>query len=435
MQRLILFVKGLLMGFADVVPGVSGGTIAFVTGIYPAFMAALSSVNFKWAQHLFLFLFSGFNKKHLEEAKHHFLRIHWGFLLTLLSGMLLAIAIGSSIVPGLMADYPAQMRALFMGLVLASIAVPFAALGKLTPRLWAMMVVASIAIYFMLGLKGEPPASWSTVTAEQGQSLRDFSRQHPNLREPSGVYCPSAAGAHSDNAALRQSVADRDPALAARLDALCAELRAHSDDPQALATLIHENGLADSATDPFAQLELVEGTEIMIAKPAYTFVFFSGAIAICAMVLPGISGSFILLILGVYTFVFTAVRGSIQVLLGRGDGLEPVLFLFVFGLGILLGIMSFSRILTRLFERHREITLVTLIGVMIGSLRVLWPFQVGSHEGGGAKNVLPTAGDPVLLVVVLIAVGFIVVVGLSKLSQRLETRLAAQNQTSSSDSA
>lgn len=432
MQRLILFVKGLLMGFADVVPGVSGGTIAFVTGIYPAFMAALSSVNFHWAHHLVRYLFSGFNSKHLEEAKHHFLRIHWGVLLTLLGGMLSAIVIGSSIVPGLMEAYPTQMRALFMGLVLASIAVPFAALNTLTPRLWALMVVASIGIYFMLGLKGEPPASWTTASAAQDQTLRDFSRQHPNLREPSGIYCPRTGGERGDNAALRQSVGDRDPVLAARLNALCDDLRDHSDDPQALATLAHEEGLAHSSTDPFAQLEVLAGTEIMIATPAYAFVFLSGAVAICAMVLPGISGSFILLILGVYTFVFTAVRGSVQVLLGRGDGLEPVLFLFIFALGILLGIMSFSRILTRLFERHREVTLVTLIGVMIGSLRAVWPFQVGSHDSGGAKNVLPTGDDPVLLILALVAVGFFVVLGLSKLSQRLETRLAAQ--ASSSDS-
>src|SRR5699024_9503963 len=107
-------------------------TIAFVLGIYPAFMEALSSLNFTWTRYLLLYVLTGFKRDRLEKAKIHFLAIHWGFLLVLLSGMGIAIVIGASFIPGLMERYPAQMRAFFLGLVLASIAVPLSFMRRHT---------------------------------------------------------------------------------------------------------------------------------------------------------------------------------------------------------------------------------------------------------------------------------------------------------------
>lgn len=410
------------MGLADVVPGVSGGTVAFVLGIYEQFMAALSSVNFHWIYSLFRYIFSGFKQEHLESFKHHFFRIHWAFLLTLLSGMLGAIVLGSAFVPVLMDQYPSQMRAFFLGLVLASIAVPFSEIGRKTVPLVGIALALAVAIFFILGAKGEPPVRWSEATATQSQTLREFTREHPGVREPSAVYCPSQ-GPH-DNASLRQQTHAEDPVLAARLDDVCARLAGAKDNPQALATLLRDEGLDDKHSDPFSQLQVPATTQIWVAKPALWFIFLAGAIAICAMVLPGISGSFLLLILGAYYFVFSSLRGTIGWLIGRSESAEPLLYVVVFMLGILLGVMSFSRVLTVLFRDYKDLTLAALIGIMVGSLRVLWPFQIGSIASGATRNVMPTAADPVLMCAALVVIGFLVVVGLAQASKKLENRLA-----------
>lgn len=418
MQRVLLFIKGVLMGLADVVPGVSGGTVAFVLGIYEAFMAALSSVNLRWAFSLILYVFSGFKKHHLEQFKHHFFRIHWGFLLTLLTGMATAIVLGSVFIPALMENYPVQMRAFFMGLVLASIAVPWSEIGRKTVPLLLLTLATAVGVFFLLGAKGEAPVRWTeaTVTAEVG--LRDFTRLHPGTQEPVEVYCPSEST--HDNASLRARVASGSPETAAQLDDLCAKLAAAKHDTQALAAVRTSAGIDHKTTDPYSQLTVPAGSQIWVAKPALWFIFLAGAIAICAMVLPGISGSFILLMLGVYYFVFSSIRGSISFALGRSDSPEAVLYVLVFGLGVLLGVMSFSRVLTMLFREYRDATLATLVGVLIGALPVLWPFQVGSLKSGAAENVWPTAADPLLAAVLLCVAGFILVLGLAKLSRALE---------------
>lgn len=416
------------MGTADVVPGVSGGTVAFVLGIYPTFIAALSTVNFRWLLHLGLFVVSGFKKHHLDLFKQHFLRIHWGFLLTLLTGMLSAMVVGSAVIPGLMENYPIQMRALFLGLVMASIAVPLGELGRINGRMAAVMLVTAIGTYFLLGLKGEPPATWTAHANQTQQSLYDFSQQHPGLKEPSGIYCPSEDLA-SDNSALRASIASRNPELAAQLSEICTQLKEAKGQNQQLAAVIQMHGLDDKSLDPFASLEIDQGTEIYVATPALVFIFFAGAIAICAMVLPGISGSFLLLILGAYYFIFSSIRGSIEVLTGRADSMDPLVFLIVFALGVVAGVMSFSRVVTLLFERYRAITLAALIGIMAGSLRVVWPFQIGSMKSGATTNILPTANDPILMSFVLCAIGFIVVVGLAKLSAYLEAQSSSSSST------
>lgn len=420
MSRIILFFKGIFMGLADVVPGVSGGTIAFVLGIYPAFMQALSSINFVWAKHLLLYLIKGFDKEELEKAKTAFLRIDWGFLAVLLSGMGAAILLGASFIPALMERYPSQMRAFFLGLVLASIAVPFSALGKLT-RANILRILATAAWFFLLlGWQSSPPVKWTQITTTSAQSLKDFSRAHPNVSPPISVYCPNTST--YDNAALRAANQRQNPDQARMLTHLCATLDELRADPTSYAVMWREAGLTESSTDPYARVEIPAETSVWVATPALWHVFLSGAVAICAMVLPGISGSFILLILGLYTFVFSSIRGTMLWLSLQQDNPLPALYVLVFGLGVLLGVIVFSRFVNYMFEHHRQGTLSVLIGVMVGSLRVLWPFQIGTWGHGVVKNVLPTPDDPLLLCAALMVAGFLFVVGLAHVSATLERR-------------
>lgn len=411
------------MGLSDVVPGVSGGTIAFVLGIYPAFMEALSSINFKWVKHLILHLLPGFKGGNLDKAKHYFFAIHWRFLLVLLSGMGIAIVIGASFIPALMERYPSQMRAFFLGLVLASIAVPLSFMRRLTRGTILLTLATAAWVFLLLGFQSSPPAQWSQITTTKPQLLREVSRAHPNMSLPSSIYCPSNT-AH-DNIELRKAVEAENPDQGTMLSHLCATLDALQDDPESLAIMWREGGLSQSDTNPYGRAEVPENTPIWVSTPSLWYVFLSGAIAITAMVLPGISGSFILLILGVYTFVFTTIRGAVLWVLMQQDNALPLLYLGVFSIGILLGIMLFSRVVTFMFRRYNDATLAILVGVMAGSLRVLWPFQIGSWGHGVVKNVMPTPDDPLIASALLTVAGFLLVIGLAHASALVEAKTEA----------
>lgn len=408
------------MGLSDVVPGVSGGTIAFVLGIYPAFMKALSSINFKWLRYLLLYVISGFNKQYLEESKRHFLAIHWRFLLVLLSGMGIAIVIGASFIPALMERYPSQMRAFFLGLVLASIAVPLSFMRRHTRGTVLLTLVTAAWVFLLLGFQGSPPAKWSQVTTTKPQLLRDVSRAHPNMSLPSSIYCPNDTP--YDNHALRSAVEATNSEQGTMLWHLCATLDSLTEDPESLAVMWREAGMSQSGTNPYGRATVPADTTIWVPTPSLWYVFISGAVAITAMVLPGVSGSFILLILGIYTFIFTTIRGAMLWVLMQQDNALPLLYLGVFSLGILLGVMVFSRVVTFMFRRYNDATLAILVGVMAGSLRVLWPFQIGSWGHGIVKNVMPTPDDPLITSALLTVTGFLLVIGLAHASAIIEAK-------------
>lgn len=412
------------MGAADVVPGVSGGTIAFVLGIYEAFIGALRSINLRWLARLLLWVGSGFKPKHLAAARQDFLSIHWGFLLPLVGGMGVAVVLASRAVPTLMENHPVQMRALFLGLVLASIAVPLKELGKIDLKKLAIALLVAASTWWMLGAKGSPPVRVSTEITSEATTLGAFHSVHPSIDGPVEAYCPRADA--RDNAPLRASVEAMDPQRGALLDTICKELQEAGENPEAVAAVLRTRGMEKSATNPFVSAAIGDGIAVQIARPHPVVIFLAGALAISAMALPGISGSFVLLIIGLYTFVFASLRGAIAFLTGGAESAMPLLYTALFAAGVLFGIMGFSRVLALLFERYREATLLALIGVMVGSLRVLWPFQTGSLHGGPTQNVLPTAGDPIGSAVFLCIVGFGVVVGLATLAKRLEARMESQ---------
>lgn len=274
---IMVAVKGACMGAADVIPGVSGGTIAFITGIYDELLASINAVD---ATAVKLF----FTGKFKEFWKH----INGGFLVSLFCGILFSVMTLAGLMQYLLENNPIQTWAFFFGLIVAS------------------------SLFILRGIEG-----W-------------------NLK---GVL--------------------------------------------------------------FLILGVVLGVTVCTLSPTTTpdalwFVFLSGAIAICAMILPGISGSFILLILGKYQYIMTAISGLTS---GETIG-ESIVILGVFAVGAVFGILAFSRFLHWLLGRFHKQTLIVLAGFIIGSLVKVWPWNnmdaVVHAQFPQARALLEAAPDPAL---------------------------------------
>jgi len=268
-----LYLKGFAMGSADVVPGVSGGTMALILGIYSRLIFAIKSVDLETVKQLFTLKWSAL-----------FSRIHWMFLISVFLGGVSAIFFFTRVVPlpVLMHTHPEIIYGLFFGLITGSILLLLRAVGDVG---WkeAVTVAAGAAIGFRI------------------------------------------------------------------------------------VTLV--------PTD---------------TPETSLFVFLSGSLAITAMVLPGISGSFILLILRKYEYIL----GNIA-LLGTDRTMEAILVLVPFGLGMVAGIVLFVRLLSWLIKRYHILTLCLLIGFMAGSLYVIWPFQEREYAEIVETQVMPLQ-DPLV---------------------------------------
>lgn len=293
---LLLAVKGMLMGAADVVPGVSGGTIAFVTGIYDDLLAAIASFD----GNFFKLVFS----LRLKEA---FRRIPWSFLVPLLTGIGISIFSLARGVTFLLEHHPRELWAFFFGLVAASVWVVARSIPDKTPAFWSGLTLGAVFAYVLVGL-------------------------------------------------------------------------------------------------------------IPLSTPtAFWFTFLSGAIASCAMILPGISGSFILVLLSQYQRILEAVKDF------------QFFVLAWFAAGAFAGLVSFSRLLRWLLARHSVPTLSVLCGFMLGSLRRVWPYQEilettqihGKNVVLKTQNILPDAdtGEWVLHAA-LLAAGFLTVLTISHFAGR-----------------
>lgn len=295
------------MGAADVVPGVSGGTMALVLGIYPRFIAALSALSLGLLRRLLAASRRGVGEL-WAEAKAADLP----FLAFLGAGIVAAIVTLAKIIPDLIERYPATMNGLFFGMIVASTAVPFRMLTKRGLAEVATFTAATLFAFWVVGL---------------------------------GLF-PVDAG--------------------------------------------------------------------------LPFLFLSGAIAISAMLLPGISGSFLLLILGQYTRVLEAIHT------------RDLAVIAVFGAGCALGLLAFSRVLQWLLTHRRNVTLAALGGLMVGSLRKIWPFEVpleapvmvGEKVVRSAEKVWPfdpSYAGPVAAPLVALVVGLALVAGLERLGRQSNT--------------
>lgn len=286
-SKLILASKGVAMGIADIIPGVSGGTIAFISGIYEQLIAAISSVKPIHALSFIALIFGFWHKQFRDRWLKSLAEIHWGFLIPLGAGAVSAILVMSRIMPYLLEYYTFYMYSLFFGLILFSIPMVFSKVDRDRPS-YIVLIVFAILMFLLMG--------------------------------------------------------------AAKIQ----------------------------------------------GSTALWYVFISGFIAISAMILPGISGSYILLLMGQYTLVLDALRT------------KDLIFLAVFISGIAVGILIFIRILKYLLHHYHSITMAALTGIMIGSLRVIWPGNVPPAEGITAIVII--------MGLVIAALGGALIYGLDKLS-------------------
>jgi putative membrane protein len=299
---ILLGVKGACMGAADVVPGVSGGTIAFISGIYEELINSIRSIN-ATAVRLLL-------KGRLKEFWR---AINGNFLVSILAGILFSIVALVKAITYLLEHEPILIWSFFFGLVLASSVTVCRTIERKTLSRWVAFLLGAVGAYFI------------TVATP--------------AETPTGLW----------------------------------------------------------------------------------FIFLCGAIAICAMILPGISGSFILLLMGKYTYIMGAVKG----LISGTEVVSNLLTLCCFAVGALIGIVSFSNLLSWLLSRWKDVTIALLGGFMFGSLNKIWPWKevvetyVNSH--GEMKPLVEVNIAPngqVLPAILLAVIGFAVVIGIEVVANR-----------------
>ncbi len=283
------------MGAADIVPGVSGGTIALVLGIYRRFITSIRDGSSTIGRLL---------KGDVAGAREAFGEIEWTFLIPLLAGIGIALVTLAGVIRDLLHNHPEPMAGLFMGLVLGSVVVAWGLLENRDLKRLLIGLAIGVVVFVLLGLR--------TGTTEE---------------------------------AVGEAV-----------------------------------------------------------NPALWAYFASGAVAICAMILPGISGSFILVMLGMYGPVLAAVTD-------REVGLVALV-----AAGAMVGLGLFSQVLHWALEHHYDSVMAALIGLMFGSLRVLWPWPSGVDS-----TVLGAPDESVGISVLLAVVGLAVVVGIDQFSKRMGT--------------
>ncbi|WP_438973449.1 DUF368 domain-containing protein [Polaribacter sp.] len=295
---IIISLKGMAMGAADVVPGVSGGTIAFISGIYEELLGSISTINLEL-----------FKTLRNEGFKVAWKKLNGNFLLALFMGIFISVVSLAKAIKYLLENEPILLWSFFFGLVLASIIYIAKQIKKWNFISVLVLIIGAFVAYYITTLN----------------------------------------------------------------------------------PLVNENS-------------------------SLLFMFIAGALAICAMILPGISGAFILVLLGAYRPILSAVSD------------KDLKTIAVVGLGAVIGLLSFSKILKWLFNHYKDYTLAVLSGFIIGSLNKIWPWKQtitwrtnshGAQVPFNQQSVLPSNfdGDAQLLFAILLAfIGFALILGMEKLA-------------------
>lgn len=311
---LIIMLKGLAMGAADVVPGVSGGTIAFISGIYQELIDSINNVNLSAIKTL---------KK--EGIKATWNQINGSFLLALLTGIGISVLTFSKVITHLLETQPILIWSFFFGLIIASITLIWKEITK-----WKLVDI----LFLLIGI-----------------------------------------------------------------------------------TVSYYITIARPVSSP----------------DSYWYIFLSGFIAIIAMILPGISGAFILLLMGSYETVIGTINQFREGLTTANSEIltQALLKLGIFAIGAIIGLKSFSKILHWMFSHHKNTTLTLLIGFMVGSLNKVWPWKqvletrINSHGEVVPfleKSISPQNfdGQPQFMMAIVLAIlGFFVIFGMEKVASKL----------------
>jgi len=384
-----LLLRGMAMGAADVIPGVSGGTIAFITGIYERFIGALRSLSPAPLADL--------ARGRVHMAVAGVMRFHWEVLIPLFAGIGLSIVLLSKLITGLMEDEPGPTYAFFFGLILASAWMPLAHMKGFSWRHGAALVLAALLAWGFVGLRAGPielkiaRADAAATTAIYPGKIRSASDLDSITRalNASGLGITSVA-VLDPNGVLESVERAGDRAL----------LRFTSKD---------EAGAWLADAPPLVVLQE--------RRANLAWIFCCGGLAISAMILPGISGSFLLLFLGQYHAVYSSIHECIAHVLRwagrRPDALtaigmnawwEDFLFLGTFMVGVVVGMSVFSKVVGWLFARAHDVTMAALTGIMLGALRVpgrevLDAARAADNSGGywGTVSVAALAGAAIVL--------------------------------------
>lgn len=403
------------MGLADIVPGVSGGTMALILGIYTEFIDSIKGLHLRWVKPMWRWLTGGRKQDDWQAMVSEIETLNLPFLVTLGGGILVALGVGSIIIPSLMAEYPVQMRAFFFGLILASVYVPLRMIapGK-GPGLAGVVLACALGAGFGFvvtdpGNTFESTREWTEVQSE-GETLEHLARRAPSAIPTDVIYWSS------ENAALREAVAAETPEVAAELESL------HKGEGEVDVT---DKKAMKARAAPYNDIQVPEGVPVNVPRPAYWYVFVAGAIAISAMLLPGISGSYILLILGAYFFILNALKGFIKTLLSGQLPVTQAGYVVLFIAGVSIGILTFARILSYLLHKFPAYTLAALVGLMVGCLRGIWPFR--AQIDGIVVNVLPeTMSAGVVSALVTFVVGIVLVGALTWIGASREQAAEAE---------
>ena len=301
-EYIVIGLKGMAMGAADVVPGVSGGTIAFISGIYEELLTSISNVNFK--------LFKTLKSDGIKAA---WKQVNGSFLLALFIGIFISIISLAKTIKWLLENEPILLWSFFFGLVLASIIYIGKQISKWNTLAIIILIIGAFVAYYITTL-------------------------NPLVTENSSLL----------------------------------------------------------------------------------FMFLAGSIAICAMILPGISGAFIMVLLGAYKPILSALNDR---------DYKTVATVF---LGAIVGLLAFSKILKWMFTNYKNYTLAVLTGFIVGSLNKIWPWKqtltwrINSHDLEvplKQQSILPFSfdGDPKLMFAIILAfVGFGLILLMEKLAIKKE---------------
>ena len=397
LDALGLLARGFAMGAADIVPGVSGGTIAFITGVYERFIEALGSLTLA----PLLDLARGRPRAFFRGVA----AFRWEVLAPLGLGIVAAILTMSGLITALMDEQPGPTYAFFFGLILASAWVPIARMRRRNGAHAAALVAAALGGWLRVGLLCGP-LPLRIARAPEGAAAAVYPA---TLRGPGDLDAVFEALGRSPRAEDIDTIVvlDRKGAL---------------DDaavPDRVRVLESEDAMDAFLRDAPPLVVLADD------RAALPIVFGSGVIAISAMVLPGISGSFLLLFMGQYHAVLgaiDAVKDHLLGLLGRQQGAAAALtarpwwadalFLGVFLVGVGIGLILFSRIVSWLFRSAHDVTMAALTGIMLGALRL--PAGEVLAAGRLAGNTAPYWA----LVTVVAIVAAVAVIAINSLGTR-----------------
>tara|TARA_B110000091_G_scaffold211704_1_gene256856 strand:- start:809 stop:1732 length:924 start_codon:yes stop_codon:yes gene_type:complete len=294
----VIGLKGMAMGAADVVPGVSGGTIAFISGIYEELLSTISNVNLNLLKTL-----------KISGIKAAWKQLNGSFLTALFLGIFVSIVTLAKAIKHLLENQPILLWSFFFGLVLASSIYIARQITNWNFKAFSILILGAVLAYFITTLN-----------------------------------------------------------------------------------------------------------PLVLANSSSLFLFLAGAIAICAMILPGISGSFILVLLGAYKPVLEAVNN------------RDFKTILIFMAGAVVGLLTFSRVLKWLFKNHKNQTLAVLTGFIIGSLNKIWPWKetltwrINSHGEEvpfNQQSISPFSfgEDPQLMMAIAFSIlGFVLILGMEKLA-------------------